>query len=471
MTTLSLPDDAIGRLRRGLFLATGLAVPLYAFPPFRVYGRDVDLASALAVFFVVCCASLWLRRRVPRRFAIFFALSAAIPLLAWIPPRPETFSRGAFLASYAHWLLVAAFFVSASSLAFTAASRRTLLLAHAGAGLAVAAFALYQMVGVPRLWPGTGAFLFPIQREAFRFTRVGGTFFAGGYTRPTSIFLEPAWLGGYLAWVAACAFDALLRAARELSSPARALLAAAAALCSVAILATVSWGAYGDFAVVLAATFALASPREAGPSRTAGALVLAGLLLALALTPLGQPVRSAVAERWQNLQSTPLTGTDPNRARDSSWVRVRNFRHTAELFATHPLRGIGLGQFPLRAVSGGVSDLSLRDPWCGWIAIAAMVGAAGPALLAAALLLAVTAAPARRPSASGVAVVLVLFAAFAQIHTGSFSDLWWWYPVSLAAVFSREAWISPSSDTSQRKTRETVPKLSKRTVAEETRVP
>ena len=443
--TLPLAGDAIGRLRRGLFLATGLAVPLYAFPPFRVLGRDVDLASALAALFVLSCAPLWARGRIPRRFALFFLCAAALPLLVWIPPRPDTFSRGAFLASYAHWLLVTAFFASAASLSLPAVSRRFLLLAHSGAALAVSAFALYQVVGVPRQWPGTGVFLLPIQRDAFRFMRVGGRFFGGGYTRPTSIFLEPAWLGGYLAWVAACSFGALLRASREFSSGARLLLGAAAVFCSAAILATVSWGAYGDFAVVLAATLALASPREGRVSRAAGSLLLAGLLCAVALSPLAKPVRVAIAERWGNLKSTPLTGTDPNRAKDSSWVRVRNLRHTAELFAAHPIRGIGLGQFPFHAEIRGLSDVSLRDPWCGWVAIAAVVGAGGPPLLAGALLLAVSAAVRRAQSSAAVAIVLVLLAAFAQIHTGSYADLWWWYPVSLAAVFSRDAPLSPAS--------------------------
>ncbi|MEP6802251.1 MAG: hypothetical protein ABJC07_09960 [Acidobacteriota bacterium] len=446
--TLPPAGDAAGRLRRGLFLATGLAVPLYAFPPFRVLGRDVDLASALAAVFVLSCASLWARGRIPRPFGLFFLFAAVLPLLVWIPPRPETFTRGAFLVSYAHWLLVISFFASAASLSFTAASRRSLVLAHSGAALAVAAFALYQVVGVPKQWPGTGVFLIPLQREAFRFTRIGGTFFGGGYTRPTSIFLEPAWLGGYLAWVAACSFEALLRGSREFSGAARVVLGGAALFCSAAILATVSWGAYGDFAVVLAATFALTSPRDSRASRAAGVLLIAGLLCAVALSPVGRPVRAAIAERWGNLESTPLTGSDPNRAKDSSWVRVRNLRHTADLFAAHPLRGIGLGQFALHAERGGLSDASLRDPWCGWVAIGAAVGAGGPVLIAAALLLAVSAAV-RGPSPAPIAIVLVLLAAFVQIHTGSYSDLWWWYPVSLAAVLSRQAPVfSPGSPAS-----------------------
>ncbi len=449
METLPPAGDAAGRLRRGLFLATGLAVPLYAFPPFRVLGRDVDLASALAALFVLSCASLWIRGRIPRAFVVFFLFAAALPLLVWIPPRPDTFSSGAFLASYAHWLLVTSFFASAASLSFTAASRRSLVLAHSGAALAVAAFALYQVVGVPKQWPGTGVFLIPLQREAFRFTRIGGTFFGGGYTRPTSIFLEPAWLGGYLAWVAACSFGSLLRGSREFSGAARVVLGGAALFCSAAILATVSWGAYGDFAVVLAATFALTSTREARASRAAGALLLAGLLCAVALSPVGRPVRAAIAERWGNLESTPLTGSDPNRVKDSSWVRVRNLRHTTDLFAAHPVRGIGLGQFAIHAERGSLSDASLRDPWCGWVAIGAAVGAGGPLLLAAALLLAVSGVVPRGATLAAVAIVLVLFAAFVQIHTGSYSDLWWWYPVSLAAVLSREAPVfSPVSPAS-----------------------
>ena len=435
------PNGAIGRIRTGLFLATGLAIPLYAFPPFQFRGRDVDLASALAALFVLSCLPLWFRARIERRLAILFAFCAAVPLLVWIPPLPIRFSPGAFVSSYAHWLLVTAFFVTGASGAWSETSRRRILMGNAGASLLISGYALYQCFGIPRSWPGTGPFLFPLQREAFRFTRVGGNYFSGGYTRPTSLFLEPAWLGGYLAWVSACIFGMLLRAPQGLSRAGRLLLAVAALFAANAILATVSWGAYADFAVVLAATALSGFAAEGRRRRLVGALILAALLGAGIASPAGKPIRAAVAERWSLLTATPLTGQDPALAKDSTWVRLQNFQHTVELFSARPARGIGLGQFPLyaRPEVRGIPGLSMRDPWCGWAAIAAQLGALGPLILAAALVLAVLPGLSRRNPYSPIGVVLVVLAAFVQTHTGSFADLWWWYPVTLGAVLCRAA--------------------------------
>jgi hypothetical protein len=435
----SRPDGAIGRFRSGLFLATGLAIPLYAFPPFQFRGRDVDLASALAILFVLSCLPLWLRARIERRLALLFAFCAAVPLLIWIPPLPTRFSPGAFVSSYAHWLLLTAFFVSGASVSWSEASLRRILLGNAGASLLISGYALYQCFGIPRNWPGTGPFLFPFPREAFRFTRVGGTYFSGGYTRPTSLFLEPAWLGGYLAWVAAYIFGILLRPPQGLSRAARLFLAIAAAFAAAAILATVSWGAYADFALVLTATALSGFAAEGRRRRLVGALALTALLGVLIASPAGKPIRTAVAERWSLLTSTPLTGQDPTLAKDSTWVRLQNLEYTVDLFSARPARGIGLGQFPLyaRPEVRGIPGLSMRDPWCGWAAIAAQLGALGPLILAGALVLAVLPGRSVRHAFFPIGVVLILLAAFVQVHTGSFSDLWWWYPVTLGAVLCR----------------------------------
>jgi hypothetical protein len=437
-----IPSGGISsRLRTGLFAATGMALPLFAFPPFRLAGRDLDLASVLAGLFVLACLPLAIRLR-PGRLALLFSACVLVPLLAAVPPRPAVFSPGQFLSSYAHWLLVVAFFVGAASVSWKAGGQRRIIIANAAAALVIAAFALYQVFGIPRRWPGTGEFLLSIQREAFRFTRVGGRFFGGGYTRPTSLFLEPAWLGGYLAWGVASALGALLSQPGAFTRAGRTLLLAAAGASSLAILATVSWGAYGDFAVVLAATALFGLRRRSGRSVLAP-LLFAIVLCAVVASPLGRPIRSAVAERWQMLRTTPLSGEDPHFARDSTWVRLRNVRHSKKLFLEHPARGIGLGQFRFYALPEvrGFPGLSLRDPWCGWLAIGAEMGFLGPVLLLAALTLA--AVPrAGKGGFAAVGGVLLLVAAFLELHTGSYVDLWWWYPVALGAVLIR----TPSPD-------------------------
>ncbi|MDQ6893490.1 MAG: hypothetical protein M3167_12525 [Acidobacteriota bacterium] len=429
---------AIGRWRAGLFAATGLALPLYAFPPFRILDRDVDLATVLAVLFIVSCAPLWLRRSVGRGTWILLALAIVVPALALLPPPPVRFSKGTLLVSGAHWLLVFAFFLCAATAPWPGRSKRTILLANCAAAVAVAAFALYQTFGIPRHWPGTGPFLLPIQREAFRFTRVGGTFFSGGYTRPTSLFLEPAWLGGYLAWVVASALGSLLFAPAVWSRRSRFLPALAASLAIAATLATVSWGAYADFAIAITALLAFSAIRTDRRRSFAAFLLLTLALGGFFVSPVAKPIRGAIAQRWAMLQSTSLTGEDPMQARDSSWVRIRNLRHTGELFFSRPWTGIGLGQFRLYAGPEvkGIPGLSMREPWCGWAALAAELGVSGPLLLAAALVFAGRPAFSSRDALAAVGISLVLLAAFQQLHTGSYLDLWWWYPLSLGAILS-----------------------------------
>jgi hypothetical protein len=89
-----------------------------------------------------------------------------------------------------------------------------------------------------------------------------------------------------------------------------------------------------------------------------------------------------------------------------------------------------------------------RDPWCGWLAIAAETGVSGPVVLAAFLLVVLLRRRARRKEGAvepddllwRVTVpALVLLAAVEQAHTGSYIDLWWWYPLAVALVLANPA--------------------------------
>jgi type IV secretory pathway TraG/TraD family ATPase VirD4 len=91
------------RLSFWLLAATGLAVPLYAFPPLLLAGRPVDLAVLFAAAFLLLnlpalLRSLW----EDRARALFAAAAAMVPLLALIPPRDSTFSLAHFVMSLVH---------------------------------------------------------------------------------------------------------------------------------------------------------------------------------------------------------------------------------------------------------------------------------------------------------------------------------------------------------------------------------
>jgi hypothetical protein len=99
---------------------------------------------------------------------------------------------------------------------------------------------------------------------------------------------------------------------------------------------------------------------------------------------------------------------------------------------------VGLGHFSRSFEGTGVDPIVVPEPWCGWLAIAVEMGIAGPFILIAALWLParrVRAAPAAAPAALAVPALLAI-AVVQQLHTASFIDLWWWYPVSLAAVLA-----------------------------------
>ncbi|MEP6995900.1 MAG: hypothetical protein ABI968_15365 [Acidobacteriota bacterium] len=436
MSRANASSAGLGRARVFLFLATGLAIPLFAFPPIRVLGKPVDAATIFAAAFAAASAAALATRLAGRLGPVVAILAGLAPLAVLLPPRPPNFSLSAFASSEAHWVLVVLFFVTALTLRPDPDSARSIVLAHLAAGCAVAAFALYQLVGNPRGWPGTGTVLFsPLQREPFRFTPVGSTYLGGGYMRPTSIFLEPAWMGGYLAWIVALA--ALWPAGRRGLAPA--LRIAAAALSTAAIAASVSWGAYADLLVVLAvATVSLGARRATGRGFALG--VAAALLLgALALaTPPGRRVLGAVAERLELLKSTAV-GKDSAVA-DTPRVRMLNAAHAWRLFVENAPKGVGLGQFRRYAWNvpeGGQGDfgesMSRRDPWFGWITVAAEAGVLGPLVLAAAVAIVALRA---RGRAAALAAALCALAVVQQVHTGSYIDLWWWFPLSLAAVLA-----------------------------------
>lgn len=431
--------SGLRRVRLTLFLLTGLTVPFYAFPVLRFAGKLVDLATLLACAFVAASLPAVLRGRRPLREWIFLAAAISVPLLALIRPRIAQFDSRQFAVSYVHWLIVISFFFASLGIATTGADRKRFVVAHWCLATVMALFALYQAVGIPRHWPATGPILVPFQREPFRFTRIGGTYLGGGYTRPTSVFLEPAWVGGYLCWVLAIAIVLLL--SRPARPGVRALKALALSVPLLAILATVSWGSYLDL-VVVATGLVLTGVGGGRPLRAPAKLLGLSLVVAVAalFSPPGAAVREALQKRWQMLRSTSVSGKEVAIGQDSSRVRLENIQYAQRLIAQAPARGIGLGQFGRAAPqgSGAISPVSL-DPWCGWLGIAAEAGLLGPAVLGGAILLAAYGWN-RRPLATlaAAAPVLAALAAVQQLHTGSYIDLWWWYPLGLAAAFGQE---------------------------------
>ena len=439
-------NEHVERVALAFFLCTGLAIPFYAFPVLRAGGRPIDAATLFAGLFVATSLLvLAFRGRIPP-IGLLFVAAAAVPLLVLIEPLPPQFSRSHFSSSYGHWLLVVSVFTGASLLETGRAARQRLVRANALMGIAVALFALYQAVGHRAGWPGTGSLLSSAQREPLRLMPVGEL----GYVRPTSLFLEPAWLGGYLSFILAGLFG-LLPAPGKRRRTARIAVIAGVAVVLLAILATVSWGAYLDMAAVLVVClWELRHRFRAAPRATAVVCAVFVLIfLLVAVSPMGRVVSNAAMERWKMLRGTPVGEDAAARdVGDSSWMRAENLRHTVELIRQYPWRGVGLGQFGRHARTTGPSFIAVaatRDPWCGWLAIAAEAGVAGPAVLAAFLLAVMRRRRARRRDGPVepddlfrrvTAPALVLLAAVQQVHTGSYIDLWWWYPLVVALLLA-----------------------------------
>jgi hypothetical protein len=428
---------AIDSIRRALFVATGLAVPLYAFPVLKALGRSVDLATVLAALFVL--SSFASSRRNSAASWFWLAVAAVVPALVLIQPVPSAFDFSRFLVSYGHWLLLIAFFFSSFFLQAPETARTRIALWNVAAGTLVALFALYQVVGTPRRWPGTGPILASFQREPLRLTWIGGFSQEGSFTRPSSVFLEPSWMGGYLSWVLVLGVAAVLAIPRGIRSKARPFATVGLALVLLATAASVSWGAYVDLGVGAGAGLAALWLGHRVPAgRKLLVIGAAVLVVALAaLSPPGRRVAGAVSERWEKLAKTPLEENAMEaQQQDSSWLRVRNLAHTSRLFRAHAVRGIGLGQFANYQKSGAPSQPSFENPWCGWVAIAAQMGVLGPPVLLGALLLIFRRWWRNRSGGlEDVAVPALLAIAFVQqFHTASFLDLWWWYPVSVASA-------------------------------------
>jgi len=426
-----------------LFAGTGLAVPFYAFAPGRMFGKPLDAATVLAGLFVALGALAALGEKRPSRSeALFLCAALAVPLLVLLPPRPERFDPAAFGVSLAHWVLVVLFFFFGLSLDLSDAEKQRLTQLNLVLGVLIAAFALYQVAGVPRGWPASGKWLVGFQREPLRLSSVGGGRGGPGYTRPTSVFLEPAWMGGYLVWV----FFLGLGLWSQLRQRAwRLALAVGLALIGVAVVASVSWGTYADAGVAgVVAVALLARSFKRGKMLAAAALLAAVFVSALVLTPPGRIIGGALRDRWRLLVATPIAGSeDSHRARDSSWIRARNLAHTLELWKGHPLKGIGLGQFHQYAPPRTKETqewVAQTYPWCGWLTIGAEMGPAGPALLVSAILVVLSRWKRNRPAAfAWIVPVLAALCVAQQLHTGSYIDLWWWFPLTLAGALTSAA--------------------------------
>jgi hypothetical protein len=421
-------------LRVWLFGAVGLGLPFYAFPIARLFGKPVDVATVFAASFVGISLLYRGSSHLEQRTLFLLGTGVLAPLLVLIPPGPDPFSVKAFATTYGHWLVVFLFFCFATSIRLTPRDQRRTAILIATLGTAVAFFALYQVVGILRHWPGTEPMLVPFQREALRFSWIGN------YFRPMSIFLEPAWLGGYLTWVAVLAAHVTAGATTK---GGRFLGSSAVGVMVLAIIATVSWGAYVNLAVVLIVSLvAFARHRNSIVRRPVALLAtLLVIFVVVFFSPPAREVGRAVAARVNFLigEAFESARLKPE-AIDSTSVRALNLTHTLRLFHDHPWRGIGLGQFRLyekedRRLSRFPFSL---DPWCGWLAIGAALGIAGPLILAFAIaFVAWRWLRADEPGTLRFAVpALLALAVVQQLHTASYIDLWWWYPLSLSAAGS-----------------------------------
>jgi hypothetical protein len=319
----------------------------------------------------------------------------------------------------------------------TDAEKRQLAQANLALGALVAVFALYQAAGISRGWPATGPWLAGFQREPLRLSPSGP---GSSYIRPTSIFLEPAWMGGYLVWV--LLLGAGLWRSQARGAGRRVIVGAALGIVLLALAASVSWGAYADASaaglVLLAGVRRYSGDTLARRRALYAVLVAAALLALLLLTPPGRTVGEALSHRWRSLRSTPLDGPSSPHVRDSSWIRARNAAHSLELWQAHPWKGIGLGQFRRYAPIGSERTqewVAQSSPWCGWLTAGAEMGPAGPALLLSAVLLVLSRWKRGRSAAfSWLVPALAAVCVVQQLHTGSYIDLWWWFPLSVGGV-------------------------------------
>ena len=413
-------QQRLDRLAFLAFCATGAALPLFAFPPVTVAGKAVDLATLLAAAFLVLRL-----RALPtlRGGRLAWGVAAAVvPLLALAggAARAGTFEPRQFGASYLHWLLVVGVFAMAAGLPLDRRRWHVLVGVQTGAGLAVALFCWYQLIGRSRGWAGTGPVLLPFQRGPF----VGGTL--GGYERPTSFLLEPSYMGIHLVWAAVFPLSLLID--RGQARGTRLACAAAVAILVSAVLASASLGAIAD----LLAVGAVALVRVAGATgvRRWRALLF-GAVAALA-------VAGATAALWS---SGPVRAVRARieasvaAARAGDYAALGGYRaglHAREVrvFARDPLTGAGIGQYRLvaAAMPGYQGTIQVVS---GWLGSAAEMGVGGPLVLVAAMALA------RRRSRAAPVALLLTFLAVNQLHAASYIELTFWYPLACAAMVAR----------------------------------
>lgn len=415
-----------GRARFWLVCLVGAGLPLFAFPAVTLAGRPIDTATIFAILFVLAAAPAVARAR-ERSLLAWAACAAVAPLLVFLTAasRAATFDLRQFALTYAHWLLMVAFFVGAGHLELDRREWNAFVGVQIAGGLAVAIFCFYQLLGRPFGWPATGHLLSVNQRLPF----AGGTF--GSYERPTSFLLEPSYMGSYLVWVAI--FPLSIALDRVDSGRRRRLLHGAIFVClAAAILASASLGAYLDLAVVLGLALVLAAR---GSSSRRG---LARLLLFLASAAvIGLAVDALLGHGpWRALMAridSSAAAIAAGRYEDVDTYRGGVLLRELKVAAEHPLAGVGLGQYKRMSSTIPLAVKGSGEVVFGWISAVAETGLPGLGVLVAALVLA------RRRSDVLVGALLIGYLIVNQLHFASYVELTFWYPIAACALASRQS--------------------------------
>jgi hypothetical protein len=421
-----LVADSAGRARFWLVCLVGAALPLFAFPALTLAGRPIDAATIFATLFVLAAAPAVARAR-ERPLLTWAACAAAAPLLVFLTAasRAATFEPRQFALTYAHWLLMVAFFVCAGHLDLDRREWNAFVVVQIAGGLAVAVFCFYQLLGRPLGWPATGYLISVTQRLPF----AGGTF--GSYERPTSFLLEPSYMGSYLVWVAVLPLSIALERV-DSARARRALHGAIFLFLAAAILASASLGAYLDLAVVVGLSLVFAARRSRGRRRLGKVLLFfaSAALIALAVDALlGHGPWRALVARVDSSASAVAAGRYEDVDTYRGGVLWRELRVAAE----HPLAGVGLGQYKVMSATIPLAVKGSGEVVFGWISAVAEMGLPGLGVLVAALV------AARRRSAVLVGALLIAYLIVNQLHFASYVELTFWYPLAACALASRQS--------------------------------
>lgn len=418
--------------------ATGCAIllavtfPLNGYELFPAFG--VSVTPPMIAGGVLILSAILYYLILPKSLPRLLVMPAVLILGASIASTVGVLAYGgsyfSFFRTFAYVVYFTALLVSCAY--FSRFQIRTSLLfkAYVGTAILVALFGMYQIPARLLGWPGGFLELSAVQAGEMRTTEYAE------YSRPSSVFAEPSWLGAYLADVFVLLLTTVLLRREGITK----FEGTAMAVVGAGFIITFSIGAYATMIMALGAIFLTFPKSIPGKLRTvisaSGAITGLAVLtvVILQLTPVD--FVSAVVTRVSPLVDLVFSGGAQGATGESLFRRLESIIIGLRIWTENPVFGAGAGN--LMTASMQVLHESLPFTDSALVTLLAEQGVLGLAAWIAAIYLIFRYShpfALSNPFVYGFRSVIVV-RLFGTLFLGFLWGYWLWLPIVLTVLVS-----------------------------------